>query len=209
MFINADRKFSESTLNIFANYWLDEFDAVFDYYAHKDYVASNPTLRVDNYHGKIKNGKMDASGNGGRFRYFSSLRVGDNVINVNEDLANIEANGSTEEVMKYLKDLKVLMFEKENVNTLDEYNRSAPIFSALNNLLVGATNRELAKLLDRGIVGIRNGHYYNKLVPYNIMSTIVKALINRCILLILVTYLKKMFCSQQSVLMLQIVHCLL
>lgn len=170
MFINADRKFSESTLNIFANYWLDEFDAVFDYYAHKDYVASNPTLRVDNYHGKIKNGKMDASGNGGRFRYFSSLRVGDNVINVNEDLANIEANGSTEEVMKYLKDLKVLMFEKENVNTLDEYNRSAPIFSALNNLLVGATNRELAKLLDRGIVGIRNGHYYNKLVPYNIMS---------------------------------------
>lgn len=175
-FIQTERKFSKPTLGIFTNYWLDEFDAVFDYYAHKPFIEQNPTLRVDNYHGKIKNGKMDASGNGGRFRYFSSLRVGEDVINVNEDLANLEANSTNEEVMKYLQNLKVLMLDKTNINSIEELTPRAPIFSAINNLLVGATNRELAKLVDRGIVGLRNGRYVNKLIPYNIVQYYRKGL---------------------------------
>jgi len=90
IFYVGDRRFSEGTLNIFTNYWLDEFNAVWDYYQKKDYIAQHPTLRVDNYHGKIKNGKMDHTGNGGRFRYFTKLRVGEDVINVNQDLARLE-----------------------------------------------------------------------------------------------------------------------
>lgn len=50
----GERRFSQGTLNIFANYWLDEFNAVWDYFQKKDYIAQHPTLRVDNYHGKIK-----------------------------------------------------------------------------------------------------------------------------------------------------------
>ena len=52
------RRFSQSTLNTFANIFLDEFDAVWDYYVHKEYVAKHPKERIDNYHGKIKNGVM-------------------------------------------------------------------------------------------------------------------------------------------------------
>ena len=169
-YIPTNRRFSNNTLNIFVNYWLDEFDAVFDYYVHKPYIEQNPTLRVDNYHGKIKNGKMDASGNGGRFRYFSSLRIGDRVINVNEDLANLEANSSNEEVMQYMQDLKALMIG-------DILSNQSSVYDAMNNLLVGATSRELAKLVDRGIVGINNkGKYYNKLVPHNIMQYYSRAM---------------------------------
>lgn len=167
-FIDVNRSFSKPTLDIFTNYWLDEFDAVFDYYTHKAYVEQNPTLRADNYHGKINNGKMDASGNGGRFRYFSSLRVAGEVTDVNEDLADLETNGTNEEVMKYLQNLKVLMFGKSQVNAIEEVKPNAPIFEAMNNLLVGATTRELNQLVKRGIVGFENNRFYNKLIPYNI-----------------------------------------
>lgn len=175
LIITDDRRFSKRTLDIFINYWLDEFDAVFDYYVHKPFVEKNPTLRVDNYHGKIKNGKMDASGNGGRFRYFSSLRVGDKIININQDLANLEKNGSNEEVMQYLKDLKVLLLGFERVNSSEELTKSANIYQAMNNLLVGATTREMNKLVNRGILGFKNGRFVNKLIPYNIYSYYKKA----------------------------------
>lgn len=175
LFVTGNRLFSNRTLNIFINYWLDEFDAVFDYYVHKSFIEKNPTLRVDNYHGKIKNGKMDASGNGGRFRYFSSLRVGDRIINVNQDLANLEKNGSNEEVMQYLKDLKVLLLGFERANSSEELVTSANIYQAMNNLLVGATTREMNKLVNRGILGFRNGRFTNKLIPYNILSYYKKA----------------------------------
>nr|DAW32010.1 MAG TPA: hypothetical protein [Caudoviricetes sp.] len=175
LFINQERQFSDRTLNIFVNYWLDEFDAVFDYYIHKPFVEKNPTLRVDNYHGKIKNGKMDASGNGGRFRYFSSLRVSDKVININQDLANLEKNSSNEEVLQYLKDLKVLLLGLDNVNSASQVVRTAPVYQAMNNLLIGATTREMNKLVNRGILGFSNGRFTNKLIPYNILSYYKKA----------------------------------
>lgn len=175
LFINQERQFSDRTLNIFVNYWLDEFDAVFDYYIHKPFVEKNPTLRVDNYHGKIKNGKMDASGNGGRFRYFSSLRVSDKVININQDLANLEKNSSNEEVLQYLKDLKVLLLGLDNVNSASQVVRTAPVYQAMNNLLIGATTREMNKLVNRGILGFSNGGFTNKLIPYNILSYYKKA----------------------------------
>lgn len=175
LYVKAGRRFSDSTLSIFVNYWLDEFDAVFDYYKHKDYVAAHPTLRVDNYHGKIKNGKMDASGNGGRFRYFSSLRLKPDaenpqgrVINLNEDLADLEQNGTTEEVMKYLQDLKVLVTEISNPQSTEPISNKSNIYEAMNNLLVGATNRELNALTKRGIVEFRNGYFANRLIPYSL-----------------------------------------
>lgn len=49
---------------------------------------------------------MDHTGNGGRFRYFTRLRLGEDVLNVNQELARLEQYGTTEEVQKYLSDLK-------------------------------------------------------------------------------------------------------
>lgn len=63
-------RYSDDTLQAFADYMLDEFNAIEQYYLDKSQVEANPNLAVDNYHGKIKNGKMDNTGNGAYFRYF-------------------------------------------------------------------------------------------------------------------------------------------
>jgi len=50
----------------------DELEAVIAYYDHKNVrrIVKNSNLRVENYHGKVENGRLDFSGNGGKFRYF-------------------------------------------------------------------------------------------------------------------------------------------
>ena len=164
----VDRKFSDNTLKVFANYWLDEFNAVWDYFQKKDYVAQHPTLRVDNYHGKIKNGKMDHTGNGGRFRYFTKLRVGDEVLNVNQKLASLEQHGTTKEVQEYLLNLKTLLLGTSSPNAKEFIVKNAPIYKAINNLLIESTQDEMKALVGRGIIGYKNKLYFNKLIPNNI-----------------------------------------
>lgn len=46
--------YSDATLQTFADYFLDEFNAIEQYYADKSQVEQNPNLAIDNYHGKIK-----------------------------------------------------------------------------------------------------------------------------------------------------------
>lgn len=169
-FEQQDRTFSRPTLDIFANMFLDEFDAVWDYYVHKEYVAKHPSERIDNYHGAIKNGVMQAGGNGGRFRYFSSLRFNDQVRNINHELAKLETEDTTEAVLSYLKALKMQLFSNDTFNSVKELDQSKAIFEAMNNFLVGATNRELKALVNRGIVTYTNGHYANVLVPFSVID---------------------------------------
>lgn len=69
------RTFSASTLDIFANYFLDELNSLIDYY-NKDNIANlveHPDGLIKNFHGTIKNGKMQFDGNGGLFRYFYDI----------------------------------------------------------------------------------------------------------------------------------------
>lgn len=68
-------RFSDETLDLFARYFLDELNSVEEYY-NKDNISEvvkNKKIRKANYHGKVKNGRMDFSGNGGKFRYFYGL----------------------------------------------------------------------------------------------------------------------------------------
>lgn len=66
------RKYSDDTLTKLANYMQDELEAVIAYYDPKNVrrVVKNSNLLVENYHGKVENGRLDFSGNGGKFRYF-------------------------------------------------------------------------------------------------------------------------------------------
>ena len=66
------RRFSDNTLSIFRGYYTDELRSLMQYYNRETvaYVVSHPNEVRKNYHGKVKNGKMDFSGNGGKFRYF-------------------------------------------------------------------------------------------------------------------------------------------
>lgn len=85
------QRFSDETLDTFVNYFLDELHSLEEYY-DKDNVAQvvkNRTIRKQNFHGKVKNGRMDFSGNGGKFRYFYGL----NFPGIpGEDLGNINLN---------------------------------------------------------------------------------------------------------------------
>ncbi len=69
------QRFSDETLELFANYFLDELNSLNQYYDRDNIAAvvKNSTIRKKNFHGKVKNGKMDFSGNGGKFRYFYGL----------------------------------------------------------------------------------------------------------------------------------------
>lgn len=91
-------RFSETTLNIFANYFLDELNALIQYYSKKNiqYLLDNPTKRKKNFHGKVWKhnniSRIDFSGNGGLFRYFyDSVHTGifdteGNELNLNQKL---------------------------------------------------------------------------------------------------------------------------
>jgi hypothetical protein len=66
------RRFSNETLDIFCNYFLDEYNAIVKYFDSKEDVEKGKSRFYDNYHGEIgKDGKMAPGGNGGRFRYFN------------------------------------------------------------------------------------------------------------------------------------------
>lgn len=69
------QRFSDETLDLFVDYFLDELYSLEEYY-DKDNIAAivkNKDIRKNNFHGKVKNGRMDFSGNGGKFRYFYGL----------------------------------------------------------------------------------------------------------------------------------------
>lgn len=170
--IDASRTFDQDALNMFADVWLDEFDAVFDYFVHKRYVAKHPELRRDNYHGKIVNGVMDDSGNGGRFRYFSTINIAGSIKDVNKELARLEKYGSNRDVIKYLQDLKVLLTGRDYPNQPVKLKRGSLIFDMVNNFLIDLTNRELNQLVSKGIVERDpiSGRFKNKNIPYNIYS---------------------------------------
>lgn len=152
-------RFNDKNLNIMSNYFFDELDAIIDYYEHKDYVATHPEEYVKNYHGKINNGKMGADGNGGRFRYFNKLTFNGEVVSLNKQLSLLENNGSTQEVLNFLRDTKELATANNNLVLKD----------AMNTLLSEKTTQEIQKLKDLGIVDIRNGMVVNKFIPHNIM----------------------------------------
>lgn len=64
-------QFSNSTIDIFRGYFLDELDALIQYYDRDNinYLVRHPNNLTVNYHGKVKNGRMQFGGNGGLFRY--------------------------------------------------------------------------------------------------------------------------------------------
>lgn len=80
-------RFSDSTLNIFAGYFIDELNTIIDYYdpVHIQ-MCSYDTTRIQNYHGnpKVLNGvqTMDFSGNCGKFRYFYDIDLSAIVKNI-------------------------------------------------------------------------------------------------------------------------------
>lgn len=68
----SDRSYSGDVIDIFAGYFKDEIAALKQYYSRDNikYLIEHPGELRENFHGDVKNGRMDFSGNGGKFRYF-------------------------------------------------------------------------------------------------------------------------------------------
>lgn len=68
----VDLRFHDDVINLFSGYVLDEINALIDYYSKENikHLVDNPSLLLDNYHGKVKDGRMLFGGNGGLMRYF-------------------------------------------------------------------------------------------------------------------------------------------
>lgn len=169
-----DYRLSDKTLDAFYNYFLSEFNAVTDYFNNKHLVEENPNLYIKNYHGEIKNGKMDASGNGGRFRYFSSIkmRTEDGTYKyfpLNRWLHQAEVaelNGVEGQVANRLKQIKDRLFDPSKQQDVRE---------ALNATLMDCIETEMNKMNSLGIIRILdNGTLVNKLIPENIIEEYFK-----------------------------------
>lgn len=86
----AFRRFSDNTLLRFCNYFLDELETLIQYYdkANVAEIVKDKNKRISNYHGKVKGGMMDFSGNGGKFRYFYDVlnAITGSDVNLNQKL---------------------------------------------------------------------------------------------------------------------------
>lgn len=160
--------YSDDTLRVFADYLLDEFNAVEEYYSTKSQVEQNPNLAIDNYHGKIKNGKMDNMGNGGYFRYFSSIKMmGEDgnyrYMPLNQMIyawSKFDYDNNQNQMPTRLRQLKSKLFGDEKA-----------LYNMINATLQDKVQEELDFLVDKGIIKkLFNGNYKNILIPKDIVK---------------------------------------
>lgn len=132
------RRFSSNregtgTLDIFFNYFLDEYNAVVNYYNTKSDVEKNKSRYYDNYHGKIgKDGKMKPGGNGGRFRYFNQLPVKGEMMSLNKLLADAEESGDPVLLNNALDNIKKWFIDSKS-----------DMYTILNDLLLDKVDKEI------------------------------------------------------------------
>lgn len=152
----------KSTLNIFYNYFVDEYNAIVNYYNTKHNIEENPSNFISNYHGKIgSDGKMKSGGNGGRFRYFNQLRINGQWISLNKQLELAE-NSNNDMLMKETLDNFKAMYLDDKESML----------KYINDSLMYMIQEEYKQAVDLGVIGINpeTGLYVNKHIPTNILN---------------------------------------
>ena len=136
------RRFSNETLDIFCNYFLDEYNAIVKHFDSKEDVEKGKSRFYDNYHGKIgKDGKMAPGGNGGRFRYFNQLPINGVIISLNRMLDEAEKSGNPELVNEALKRIKTDLIQDREL-----------LRSTMNSLLLDKVNKEIEQAIKLGVI---------------------------------------------------------
>lgn len=165
------RRFSDSTLKLMGNYMLDELEAVIEYYSPKNVsrVVKNKNVRVQNYHGNVKNGRMDFSGNGGKFRYFYDM------ITFTDD------NGNTYNLNQRLQMLFELQKKIESGN-VKNISTSDPIHKYIGGLVLGGKNKndlDGFELIRKELESIREQYFKNGWPSRQIKDNINDVLMKR------------------------------
>ena len=140
--VSAPRRFSDQTLEIFRNYFIDEYNAIVKYFDTKHLVEEGKHRFYDNYHGKIgPDGKMQPGGQGGRFRYFNQLPMFSKWFSLNDMLDKAERTGDDNMVKDVLDQIRTRLIEKQEL--LDNF---------INNLLLYKVNEEIEKAIELGVI---------------------------------------------------------
>ena len=136
------RRFSNETLDIFCNYFLDEYNAIVKYFDSKEDVEKGKSRFYDNYHGKIgKDGKMDPGGNGGRFRYFNQLPINGATVSLNRMLDDAEKSGNPELITQALNRIRTELIEDR-----------ALLRDSMNTLLLDKVDKEIKQAIKLGVI---------------------------------------------------------
>ena len=141
--VPVDRRFSKNTLNIFYNYFVDEFNAITEYYNTKSDVEQGRSRYYSNYHGKIgKDGKMKPGGNGGRFRYFNQIIMPDGEIrSLNALLQSAEESNDPKLIKETLDNIRKLFIEDV-----------AGMYDILNKMLLRRVDQEVEEAIKLGVI---------------------------------------------------------
>ena len=136
------RRFSNETLDIFCNYFLDEYNAIVKYFDSKEDVEKGKSRFYDNYHGKIgKDGKMAPGGNGGRFRYFNQLPINGATVSLNRMLDDAEKSGNPELITQALNRIRTQLIEDR-----------ALLRDSMNTLLIDKVDKEIKQAIKLGVI---------------------------------------------------------
>ena len=160
--VPVDRRFSKNTLNIFYNYFVDEFNAITEYYNTKSDVEQGRSRYYSNYHGKIgKDGKMKPGGNGGRFRYFNQIIMPDGEIrSLNALLQSAEESNDPKLIKETLDNIRKLFIEDV-----------AGMYDILNKMLLRRVDQEVEEAIKLGVISRdQSGKLTSGNLPTNIYA---------------------------------------
>lgn len=133
--LSISPRFGRDVLDRFAGYFLDELDAIIAYYDEDNIqrLVNDPNSLQENFHGKVKDGKMDFSGNGGKFRYFYNLGI--TAIDSKFDFKDKDGNQITNinQILEALYNLEQGII-KNTVKRPGEQNEGLGTATTLDNL---------------------------------------------------------------------------
>jgi len=130
-------------------------------------VVENKNIRRKNFHGKVKDGRMDFSGNGGKFRYFYGLNyAGSHGLNLNqlleyeylrqqneEDPAVGDGVASFREGDQELDGFEAIRARLKEIRNyfFDVNGKAKPeLFDAINDMLFKRVDENMQKFSEEG-----------------------------------------------------------
>ena len=185
-------RFSEGTLNRFVGYFNDELESLKQYYDRKNiaYFVNNPGRARDNFHGKIKDGRMNMSGNGGMFRYFyDAIKIKDDngkQMNLNQYLEflynkqqtiekNPVKNGGLGTIREGDNELDGFELVRRYINDLSDQVKLDPsmLKDGINTMLMSRVSDEFQTISDDGstkVVYFDGKTYLPRAIPVQILD---------------------------------------
>lgn len=185
-------RFSEGTLNRFVGYFNDELESLKQYYDRKNiaYFVNNPGRARDNFHGKIKDGRMNMAGNGGMFRYFyDAIKIKDDngkEMNLNQYLEflynkqqtiekNPVKNGGLGTIREGDNELDGFELVRRYINDLSDQVKSDPsmLKDGINHMLMSRVSDEFQTISDDGstkVVYFDGKTYLPRAIPVQILD---------------------------------------